>query len=132
MKSLTDSALTLRIAGPFGTAVERVKEAFKAHHFGTLSEIDVQAALREKIGEEIEPYTILGVCNPGLASRAIRAEHEIGLFLPCTILVHECGGAVTVSAQDPRLLAEVTANENLRPIAEEAREGLSRAIASLA
>jgi len=119
------------VEGPFAQAVQRVKEAFKAEQFGTLSEIDVTATLREKTGEAIEPYTILGMCNPRLASSAIQAEHEIGLLLPCNVLVHECGGRVHVSAQDPRVLMQVAQNEALRPIAEEARQRIERAIASL-
>jgi uncharacterized protein (DUF302 family) len=116
---------------PFEQAVERVKEAFKAEGFGTLTEINVQKTLREKIGAEIEPYVILGTCNPNLASRAIALEHEIGLLLPCNVLVHQCGGHVRVSAQDPLLLVEMVHNEALRPIGEEARERIERALRSL-
>jgi uncharacterized protein (DUF302 family) len=101
---------------------------FKEHGFGALSEIDVQAALHEKIGEEIEPYTILGMCNPHLASRALKAEHEIGLLLPCNVLVHECGGAVYVAAQDPMLMMDMARNENLRAIAEEAKRLIKQAL----
>lgn len=121
----------VKISGPFADAVERVKVAFKEQGFGTLSEINVQSTLREKIGEEIEPYTILGMCNPALASKAIAAEHEIGLLLPCNVLVHECQGDIHVSAQDPSMMVGMTANSDLKPVAEAAKEGLSKALLSL-
>lgn len=113
---------------PFDETIARVKSVFKEHGFGALSEIDVQGALREKIGEEIEPYTILGMCNPQLASRALKAEHEIGMLLPCNVLVHECGGKVYVGAQDPMLMLEMARNEALRPIAEEAKQRIEQAL----
>ena len=116
---------------PFDRAIGLVKEAFKAEGFGTLTEIDVSKTLREKLGEQLEPYTILGMCNPHLASRAIKIEHEIGLMLPCNVLVHECEGHVHVSAQDPRQMMAIVANEALEPIAEEANARIERAIQSL-
>ena len=130
MNMLTHSAYGMSIiaTGTFEQTVERVKVVFKEHGFGALSEIDVQAALREKIAEEIEPYTILGMCNPHLASRALKAEHEIGMLLPCNVLVHECGGEVHVGAQDPMLMMDMARNENLRPIAEEAKRLIERAL----
>lgn len=120
--------MSITVPVPFKQAIERVKAVFKEHGFGALSEIDVQAALREKIGEEIEPYTILGMCNPYLASSALKAEHEIGLLLPCNVLVHECGGAVHVAAQDPILMMDMARNENLRPIAEKAKRLIEQAL----
>lgn len=130
MNHLTRSAygMSTVASGSFEQAIERVKAVFKEHGFGALSEIDVQAALREKIGEEIEPYTILGMCNPHLASRSLKAEHEIGMLLPCNVLVHECGGAVRVGAQDPMLMMEMARNEHLRPIAEEAKRLIEQAL----
>jgi uncharacterized protein (DUF302 family) len=133
MTVLTNSVygISTTVAMPFDQAVERVKEAFKAEQFGTLSEIDVRKTLQEKTGEEIEPYTILGMCNPQLASRAIKAEHEIGLMLPCNVLVHECGGQVRVSAQDPLALLQLAQNEALRSIAEEAKQRIERVLQTL-
>ena len=116
---------------PFDQAITRVKEAFKVEGFGALSEIDVRKALQEKLGQQIEPYTILGMCNPHLASRAIDAEHEIGLMLPCNVLVHECGGKVHVKAQDPIALMQTMDNAALRPIAAEAAERIERAFGNL-
>ncbi len=117
---------------PFDEAVERVKSVFKDHGFGTLTQIDVQGTLKEKVGEEIEPYTILGVCNPNLAARAIAAEHEIGIFLPCTVLVHECGGKVNVSAQDPLQMMTFAKNDGLTAIGVEAHDRIVKAVSELA
>jgi uncharacterized protein (DUF302 family) len=119
------------VSGAFDDVVARVVEAFKAQGFGTLTRIDVQKTLKEKIGEEIEPYTILGMCNPHLASQSIRIVHEMGLMLPCNVLVHECGGSVHVSVQDPELMFTVLQNDALKPIAEEAKRRLSAALQSL-
>lgn len=123
--------ISTTVAMPFDEAVALVKEAFKAEQFGTLSEIDVRKTLLEKTGEEIESYTILGMCNPQLASRAIKAEHEVGMLLPCNVLVHECGGQVRVSAQDPIVLLQVAQNKALQPIAEEAKQRIERALQAL-
>jgi len=133
MNMLTHSAYGMSIiaTGTFEQTVERVNVVFKEHGFGALSEIDVQAALREKIAEEIEPYTILGMCNPHLASRALKAEYEIGMLLPCNVLVHECGGVVHVGAQDPMLMMDMARKENLRPIAEEAKRLIEQALAEV-
>ena len=131
METIDITKLHAALSVPFDEALTRVKQAFKAEGFGALSEIDVRKALQEKVGKQIEPYTILGMCNPHLASQAIAAEHEIGLFLPCNVLVHACGGTVNVSAQDPIQLMQMTHNAALQPIAEEARLRIVRAIASL-
>ena len=119
------------LEGPFDQVVERVKSVLKEHGFGTLSEIDVRKTLKEKIGYDLESYTILGVCSPGIASRAIEAEHEIGMFMPCTVLVHECGGKIHVLGQDPLLMVEMTGNEALAPVAREAHDKMSAAISEL-
>ncbi len=123
--------LSASLAMPFDDVVARIKEAFKEEGFGTLTEIDVQSTLRQKIGAEIERYTILGVCSPKLASRAIAAEHEVGMYLPCSVLVHECGGKVNVRAQDPVQMMSMLGNPALEPIADEAQAGVVRAIRRL-
>ncbi len=120
--------LSALLALPFDQVIAGVKEAFKGEGFGTLTETDVRATLQEKIGDEIEPYSILGMCNPHLASRAIKAEHEIGLFLPCNVLVHECGGQVHVRAQDPTQMMQLAGNDALKPIADEAKALIERAM----
>jgi uncharacterized protein (DUF302 family) len=125
------TSLNFSTTQPFDQVLSRVKTAFKNEGFGTLTEIDVQRTLHEKIGEQIEPYTILGMCNPHLAFRAIKAEHEIGLLLPCNVLVHQCNGEVHVRAQDPALMMQLADTRALRPIGEEAMERIERAIDSL-
>ncbi len=127
-QATTGDSLSAFLALPFDQVIAGVKEAFKVEGFGTLTEIDVRATLQEKIGEKIEPYTILGMCNPHLASRAIKAEHEIGLFLPCNVLVHECGGRVHVRAQDPAQMMQLAQNDALKPIADEAKTLIERAM----
>lgn len=124
----TQYSISKSIPGSFADAIVRVKGAFQAEGFGVMSEINMQRALDEKIGRKIEPYTILGMCNPHLASRALDAEHEIGLLLPCNVLVHECKGGVHVSVQDPILLMDLVGNDALRPIAQDAREKIERSM----
>jgi len=131
MRTTTRYGFGTEIAAPFEEAVARVKEACEAEGFGTLTEIDVKAKLKEKIDRDIEPYTILGMCNPQLASRALDSEHEIGLLLPCNVLVHACGGRVRVSVQDPMVMMDVAGNPDLRSIAEDARDRLERALSTL-
>ena len=121
--------ITLDIA--YDEAVPRVKEAFKAQGFGTLTEIDVRATLKEKLGEEIEPYVILGACNPELAHRALDIEREIGLLLPCNVVVRADGERCLVQALDPSDLADVPDNAALQPIAEEAGRRIDAALADL-
>ena len=129
--ALRHPGLSVSLNQPFDEVIQRVKDAFKAEGFGVLCEIDVCKTLQDKIGEQIEPYTILGMCNPHLASRAIKAEHEVGLLLPCNVLVHECGGHVHVHAQDPSVILDIAENELLSPVASEAEERIERAITAL-
>ena len=132
MEPIGNYGIEITVEGTFGDAIDRVKSVFKEHGFGTLTEIDVQKTLKEKIGAEMEPYTILGVCNPNLARRAIEAEHEIGLLLPCNVLVHQCGGRVRVSVQDPSGMMSFVGNPDLAPVGEEAREKLVEALSAVA
>jgi len=124
-------SLSITLGATFNEAIIQVKEAFKAEGFGVLTEMNVQQTLQEKIGFEMTPYTILGMCNPLLASRAIIAEPNIGLFLPCNVLVAQRGDTVEVNAQDPLFMVPMTGNEALEPIAKEARERIDRALAHL-
>lgn len=114
------------------TAEARVREALAAEGFGVLTEIDVQATLREKLGVERAPYKILGACNPPLAHRALELDPEIGLLLPCNVVVREDeSGDTVVSAFEPLAMAEGFGRSDLLPVAEEARERLQRALATL-
>src|SRR5688500_18385608 len=103
MTPSTSSSYTLNgtTSLPFADAVTRVRGALKEEGFGVLTEIDVQATLREKLGEEVEPYLILGACNPPYAHRALGLEPELGTLLPCNVVVYERGGETHVSAADP-------------------------------
>ena len=117
---------------PFDQALDRTKEALAAEGFGTLTEIDVQATLAEKIGKEMEPYVIVGACNPGLAGRALDAEPQIGVLLPCNVVVRQSGGDVVVEAMDPGLMSTLVGTAAIRPIADEARQLISNALERLA
>jgi uncharacterized protein (DUF302 family) len=120
------------INAPLAEAVELTTEALKEEGFGILTTIDVQATMKEKLGESFEPYVILGACNPQLAFRALQAEHEIGLLLPCNVIVHEHDGTSRVSVVDPMLMSGVAPrNDVLAEVGAEAEQKLRRAVASL-
>lgn len=123
---------TIEIPLRYEEAVPKVKEAFKEQGFGTLTEIDVRATLKDKIDRDIEPYMILGTCNPHLASRALDVEREIGLLLPCNVVVTERDGKTLVQALDPQVMVAVPQRDDLKPIADEAAERISKALAALA
>lgn len=130
----TAYGLRVELAIPFDTAVDRATAALKAEGFGVLTTIDMRAALKEKLGRDIRPYTILGACNPALASRALDAEPEIGLLLPCNVLVYEReDGHATVAAMAPlAALGVVGDNAALLGVAVEADAKLRRALAQVA
>jgi uncharacterized protein (DUF302 family) len=116
---------------PYEDALPRVKEALKAEGFGVLTEIDVQQTLHEKLGAQMEPYIILGACNPQLAHRALEQEPDIGLLLPCNVVVRAHGAGSRVDIADPQAMLGIVGNEQLNAIAQEAKERLQRAVASL-
>lgn len=116
---------------PYEQAVERAKAVFKEEGFGTLTEIDVQKTLKEKIGADFRKYVILGVCNPQLAHRAFQAELDIGLLLPCNVVVHEEDGGSAVKVMDPQAALGIVGNPALGTIANEARQRLERALERL-
>jgi uncharacterized protein (DUF302 family) len=116
---------------PFAEALARTKEAFAAEGFGTLTEIDMQATLAEKIGREMDAYVIVGACNPGLAARALDAEPQIGVLLPCNVVVRQRDGDVVIEAMDPGLMATIVGTDAVRPIADEARSLVSSALQRL-
>jgi uncharacterized protein (DUF302 family) len=116
----------------FAAAVDKVKATFKEHGFGTLTEIDVRSTLQSKIDRTIEDYTILGVCNPQLASRALDVDRSIGLLLPCTVVVRGGDEGVIVEALDPQVMVTVPGEQQLQPIADEAGKLISAAMEDLA
>jgi uncharacterized protein (DUF302 family) len=123
--------IEIRVSAPFAETVERVRAALKEQGFGVLTEIDVQATLREKLGEQMEPYLILGACNPPLAHRALGVDRQIGLLLPCNVVVRADGGDTLVEALDPQVMVEVTKQEDLEPVAREAARRLTAALHAL-
>jgi uncharacterized protein (DUF302 family) len=122
---------TVTVDLPYDQAVERVREALAAQGFGVLSEIDVQATLRDKRGIEMEPYVILGACNPDLAHRALEVDRGIGTLLPCNVVVRADGTRSQVRVFDPLLMAQVTGREQIAPIADEAARLLTAALSAL-
>jgi uncharacterized protein (DUF302 family) len=119
------------LAVPYEEAIPRVKEALKAEGFGVLTEIDVRKTLREKLGIEMEPYLILGACNPPLAHRALEEEPEVGLLLPCNVVVRAQGEGSRVEIADPQAMLGIVGNPHLDALATEARQRLQRVISSL-
>jgi uncharacterized protein (DUF302 family) len=115
-------------ARPFGDAVERVRAELAAEGFGVLCELDVAATLRAKLGVEREPYLILGACNPPLAHRALEAEPDLGVLLPCNVVVYRHGGATRISAVDPERMLSIVDNEELAPVAADVRTRLRRVV----
>lgn len=125
--------LELRLHGTtFEQARERVTAALQREGFGILTEIDVQGTLKKKLGVDFRRYVILGACNPSLAHEALRAEPQIGLLLPCNVVVQEePPGGVLVSIADPRAMFTLVDNPAIEPVADEADERLRRVMASL-
>ena len=117
---------------PFEQAVDRVRQALAARGFGILTEIDVQAKFKEKLGAEFRPYLILGACNPRLAHRALSHEIDLGTLLPCNVVVYrEEEGRTVVMAMDPVGAMQAVANPALEPLAGEVRDLLRQALAEL-
>ena len=131
--SATGSTYTLSgtTSLPFSDAAARVREALAEEGFGVLSEIDVQATLRAKLGEEMPPYLILGACNPPYAHRALGLEPELGALLPCNVVVYERDGETHVSAADPVAMLSIVGNPQLDEIATEIRARVERAVAKV-
>jgi uncharacterized protein (DUF302 family) len=116
----------------FEEAIETVTEELAKEGFGVLTEIDVQATLKKKLGEDMRPYRILGACNPPLAHQAVTAVPEIGLLLPCNVLVREDDeGKVRVSFMDPGSVLGLVDNPDVEPLAEQVKEKLERVLAAL-
>jgi uncharacterized protein (DUF302 family) len=116
---------------PFEEVIGLVRDALKAEGFGVLTEIDVQRTLREKLDVEMAPYLILGACNPPLAHRALTADPDIGLLLPCNVVVRAEGSGSRVDIADPQAMLGIAHRPDVAPVAAEARERLLRVIDAL-
>lgn len=119
---------------PYGNALERTRQELAKEGFGILSEIDVAATLQTKLGASFRPYVILGACNPQLAQRALTAEPDVGVLLPCNVVVYaaEAAGRTVVSAVDPETSLARIGNEALRPVAGEVKARLRRVLDGVA
>ena len=112
----------------FGEAAERVREELKSEGFGVLCEIDVQATLKQKLGVEGEPYLILGACNPPLAHQALLTEPDLGVLLPCNVVVYTRNGQTHISAVDAERMLSIVGNDELATVAADVRSKLARVV----
>ncbi len=119
------------LALPYSSAVARAREALKAEGFGVLCEIDVREKMKEKLGIDFPNYVILGACNPPLAHQTLERDRNIGLLLPCNVVVYEEGGKSVVAAIDALKMLSIIGNPELAPTAGQVNEKLRRVIDSL-
>jgi uncharacterized protein (DUF302 family) len=124
----------LTVALDFQRAIERVKQTLAAEGFGILCEIDVAATMKKKLDVDFRPYVILGACNPPLAHQALTSERDIGLLLPCNVIVYadDIPGRSVVAALDPVVALSVTGNTDLEPVARDLKSRLMRALEAVA
>ncbi|MEO2104392.1 MAG: DUF302 domain-containing protein [Actinomycetota bacterium] len=128
---MSDYTMTITLDTDLAETEERVRAALAEEGFGILSEIDVQSALQDKLGEDVGPYKILGACNPPLASKAIAADADIGALLPCNVLLRaSANGGTDVVAADPLAMLRM-AGDDLAELGEDARGRIERALGQL-
>ena len=123
---------TITTALGFDDAVERTRTALADNGFGVLTEIDVQATLKNKLDQDMEQYLILGACNPQLAHQALGVERDIGLLLPCNVVVRRDGERTVVQALDPQVMVSLPGRPELQPVADEAAKRLRAALQAVA
>ena len=133
MEQTTSYGISIKVALPYEEAVRCTREELANEGFGILTEIDVAATFRKKLGTDFRPYIILGACNPSLAYRALSTDRDIGLLLPCNLVVYAADepGTSVVAALDPVAALELARNASVRPLAEEVRERLERVLGAL-
>jgi uncharacterized protein (DUF302 family) len=116
---------------PFEQALEKVTAELKKEGFGVLTSIDVKETLKQKINIDFKKYTILGACNPLIAHKALQEEEELGLLLPCNVIVYEKDNKTNISFFDPMVMTWVIDNDNMKPIAGEVKEKLQKVLESV-
>ena len=116
------------VTAGYAEVVGRVREALKQEGFGIITEIDVAATMKEKLDRDVTPYVILGACNPGYAHQVLETDPELGLFLPCNVVVYETADGTRVSAVDPEAMLGLSGNKDLAAIATEVKVRLQRAV----
>jgi uncharacterized protein (DUF302 family) len=120
-----------QVNGTYEDAVTRTRTELKKEGFGVITEIDVQKTVKEKLGKECEKYVILGACNPPFAYQAIMAERDIGLFMPCNVVVYEHQGKVFLASVKPTQAMSMTGNKSLEPLAEQVEAKLKKVVDSV-
>lgn len=128
MPEPTRTDMTRRVDLPYAEALAKMKAMLRDEGFGVLTEVDVRATLREKIGVEFRDYTIIGACNPPLAHRALQADLSVGLLLPCNVIVYADGDGSVISVFDPEAGIGLAGSPGLDSVAQEARQRLERAL----
>jgi uncharacterized protein (DUF302 family) len=123
--------LSVRLSVGYEQALDMVKAALKDEGFGVLTEIDVKSTLKAKIGADFRKYNILGACNPSMAFVGLQKDLNVGLFLPCNVVVYEEDGGSMVTIQDPTAMLDVADNPDLKDVADIAREHLKRVVEAL-
>lgn len=123
---------SIKVNTPFAETVQRVREELKTEGFGVLTEIDMARTLQEKLGEQMEDYVVLGACNPSLARTALGSDRDIGLLLPCNLVVRAADGHTVVSALDPQIMVALSDSRDLQPVADDAAARLDRVLSRLA
>jgi len=124
----TGYTLSTTTSRPFEDAVQQVRDELGAEGFGVLTEIDVQATLREKLGIDEGPYLILGACNPPFAHQALSAEPELGTLLPCNVVIYRRDARTHISAIDAERMLSIVGNDSLASVAAEIRDKLARVV----
>jgi len=116
---------------PYEKAIEKVTAELKKEGFGVLTTIDVKETLKQKINVDFKKYVILGACNPPIAHKALQEEEELGLLLPCNVIVYEKENKTVVSIFDPMVMTWIIENDNMKPIASEVQEKLQRVLKAI-